>query len=85
MSAFAADPTEGDADGRRIATAHARESHTGQRHDRIQAIEDGEISFGDLGDDGGRDVEISATQRMLSAVSGSFLTSVLGIYTFPLF
>lgn len=65
MSAFVAQPASSDEEDR----IHRLR---GQRHDRIP---------GDLGGDDPDmedEVEITGTQKMLSAVSGSLLTSVLG-------
>ena len=44
----------------------------GQRHDRIPGGDSGDH------DSDGIDVEITAAQKMLSAVSGSLLTALLG-------
>ena len=49
----------------------------GQRHDRSQNDPPGSQSSGTRDGDNG-EIEISAPQKMLSAVSGSLLTSLLG-------
>lgn len=70
-----------------IATKFTKEelpaAAPGQRHDRIHEI-NGSATTGPLplgGPDGDDiDVEITAGQKMLSAMSGSLLTSLLGTY-----
>ena len=74
------------ADGKLLAArGYGEDRHTwGQRHDRISDSFDTEAiapitldRTGDLASE--PDVEISASQKMLSAVSGSLLTSLLGM------
>jgi hypothetical protein len=50
-------------------------STQGQRHDRI---EHHGVAFGEPDDDEG-DISISLGQKMLSAISGSLITSLLGM------
>ena len=55
----------------------------GQRHDRIPSGSGGghPVTMGRMGDiEPEIETEISASQKMLSAVSGSLLTSLLGVF-----
>ena len=80
MSAFVSEPTRFDED--ELATAGNGETlvFVAQKH-RSSLGGSGEsytmTSRG--GDEGASEVEISAVQKMLSAVSGSLLTSLLGM------
>lgn len=57
----------------------AAEHEGGQRHGRIHEV-NGSATTGPLPPDGDdMDVEITAGQKMLSAMSGSLLTSLLGM------
>jgi solute carrier family 25, member 39/40 len=60
----------------------------GQNHDRFKPSEDAFAGATMLSsqDDGGADavVEINATQKMISAISGSLVTSLLGEHKPPL-
>ncbi|KAI9795807.1 MAG: hypothetical protein M1833_006828 [Piccolia ochrophora] len=75
MSAFEAQPT------RSAEEEGARgDVHSGQRHDRIRRdATDGDVPGGTSGEDGGvaEINQVSAMQKMLSATSGSLLTSLL--------
>ncbi|KAH0536915.1 hypothetical protein FGG08_006253 [Glutinoglossum americanum] len=79
MSAFTT--RADDEGGRTLDVSHGLQAQTGQRHDRIRnnlqedrpALASNHMSR----NGGGGNVDISAGQKMLSAVSGSFLTSVL--------
>ena len=58
-------------------------SSGGQNHDRLSAVGDapplGRTTMQSTQDDGPDDVvEITASQKMISAISGSLLTSLLG-------
>jgi hypothetical protein len=74
MSAFAALPARADQEPMEGHDRQERRAQ-GQRHDRI----DGGVGNG-AGSGGERDeaVEITVSQRMLSATTGSLLTSLLG-------
>ncbi|KAI9781148.1 MAG: hypothetical protein M1839_006256 [Geoglossum umbratile] len=79
MSVFASQPLRSDEDGE-FAAGHGPQTQTGQRHDRIRNENPGggQIALSNRmsrSDSGGGD--ISTGQKMLSAVSGSLLTSVL--------
>ena len=86
MSTFIAGSSRTNSD---IATGRVRlgkgEDIQGQRHDRIpdqgghHQVSMASQSGGGMGD---VEVDISAGQKMLSAISGSLLTSLLGMY-FP--
>lgn len=69
------------ADEGKVATARHGESINllGQRHDRLENRDEAATSaMGSNASDSESEVEISAGQKMLSAVSGSLLTSLLG-------
>lgn len=73
--------------GEGIATEFARELPTdGQRHDRLHEINGsaitGPLPLGEPDRDD-LDIEITAGQKMLSAMSGSLLTSLLSTLTIP--
>jgi hypothetical protein len=72
-------PIDGqDAD---IATSFVSEaSHiaAGQRHDRFEEELAPNPSNYAVGNDGDGEVEITAAQKMISAMSGSLLTSLIG-------
>ena len=79
MSSFGSDRLR--ADEGQVATARQGESTNllGQRHDRFEGENEGDDStMGSTASDSEPEVEISAGQKMLSAVSGSLLTSLLG-------
>lgn len=81
MSSFASDRLR--ADEGQVTTAEHGESTDliGQRHERVEGGNGGEASaMGSAANDSEPEVEISAGQKMLSAVSGSLLTSLLGMY-----
>lgn len=68
-----------------VATRFKREGHSGQGHDRIHGdnLIPGVSSTigmsGDMGNDGDDvEIDITAGQKMISAMSGSLLTSLLG-------
>lgn len=78
MSSFVSEPR---ADQGQVATAGHGESTDllGQRHNRLGEGNGEEAStMGSAAGDSEPEVEISAGQKMLSAVSGSLLTSLLG-------
>ncbi|KAI9770947.1 MAG: hypothetical protein M1840_002651 [Geoglossum simile] len=79
MSAFASQPTRTDERGP-FATGHGLQAQSGQRHDRIRNEDPGKgqimlSSHMSRADSDGDDISVG--QKMLSAVSGSFLTSIL--------
>lgn len=78
MSGFVSEPTRSD---KALATtSHGEKRYTeGQRHDRLPDISGGAatMTMKDA-DDLPPETDISASQKMLSAVSGSLLTSLLG-------
>lgn len=81
MSNFASDRLR--ADEGQVATAEHGESTDplAQRRKRVEGGNGGEVSaMGSGASDSKPEVEISAGQKMLSAVSGSLLTSLLGAY-----
>ena len=79
MSGFVSEPTRFDESKLAAAKHEEKLGFDGQRHDIIGVRENGNIS-----DTGGSAInmdsgtEISAGQKMLSAVFGSVLTSLLG-------
>ncbi|KAI9810340.1 MAG: hypothetical protein M1827_006307 [Pycnora praestabilis] len=78
MSAFAPQPTHSD--GEKLATGGLLDQIAlgGQKHDRIEnQSSEGFGSGPGAGGNGEPAVDISAGQKMLSAVSGSLLTSIL--------
>ncbi|KAI9868707.1 MAG: hypothetical protein M1813_004558 [Trichoglossum hirsutum] len=82
MSAFASQRTRADGEEGGVFDANrGLRAQTGQRHDRIQndRLNDGQMVVSSrMGRGGGSgDGDVSAGQKMLSAVSGSLLTSVL--------
>lgn len=86
MSAFAANRGRGDG---QIATAFENSTPAaseGQRHDRF--ADDvplyGPPTDSVSGRDHNGDIEISAGQKMLSAMSGSLLTSLIGTFLLQL-
>ena len=76
MSAFIAEPARSD-DIAEEARSGIGVSGRGQRHDRI-SLEDDSTAITGAKDVGGRDSDVSATQKMISATWGSILTSILG-------
>ena len=81
MSGFASEPVRTDERAEHAApqdgTSVIENHHDGQRHDRSQGNPNSsQASVTRDGDNG--EIEISAPQKMLSAVSGSLLTSLLG-------
>ena len=69
-----------------IATRFEREVHIGQGHDRIQGdnlipgVSSTVAMSGDMGNNGDDvEIDITAGQKMISAMSGSLLTSLLGM------
>ena len=80
MSGFISEPTRSD-EKELALRQNAGKSHIqGQEHDRIPGGTGQEQSpVGKHGGDRDEDIEITASQKMLSAVSGSLLTSLLGM------
>ena len=82
MSGFISEP-ERDIEIHRASKQHGERVQTqGQRHDRMERdlrdINSAVAMVGGAEKDGQAETEISAGQRMLSAVYGSLLTSLLG-------
>lgn len=67
-----------------LATQFEGESHRSQRHDRIHGddlipgVSSTIAMSGDMGDQDDAEIDITAGQKMMSAMSGSLLTSLLG-------
>lgn len=81
MSSFASDRLRADEGQVTTAEHGASTDLLGQRHERVEGGNGGEVSaMGSGARDSEPEVEISAGQKMLSAVSGSLLTSLLGAY-----
>ena len=83
MSGFVSEPSRSD--DQKLATSRDGDTeYRGQRHNRIQgtAGEPNSVTMDESNEPEVEDVEtdISAVQKMLSAVSGSLLTSLLGIF-----
>ena len=80
MSGFITEPLRSDENDARPTVRHEGSQYAqGQRHDRIPGgIIGANIITPDDGEDLGVESDISAGQKMLSAVSGSLLTSLLG-------
>ena len=69
-----------------ITTRFEREGHSGQGHDRIHGdnlipgVSSTVAMSGDKGNNGDdAEIDITAGQKMISAMSGSLLTSLLGM------
>ncbi|KAL9107063.1 MAG: hypothetical protein Q9227_008009 [Pyrenula ochraceoflavens] len=75
MSAFIAEPARSD-DIAREARDGVAVTGSGQRHNRLETEEHNARGAGSK-DVGGRDSDVSATQKMISATWGSVLTSLL--------
>ena len=82
MSGFISEPVETDEQAEHATSEHGAPTyHIGQRHDRLRTMggEDENSVTMNTKDNGEDGVDISAGQKMLSAVSGSLLTSLLGM------
>lgn len=80
MSGFISEPLRSDEQRLVISEHEASEASHTRRHDRIPGRRDlGDSVTMGSGDEPEVEVEINAGQKMLSAVSGSLLTSLLGI------
>ena len=78
MSGFVSEPTRSDEE--LATTSHGEKRYTeGQRHDRLPggSNRNATMTMNDE-DELSPETDISAGQKMLSAVSGSLLTSLLG-------
>ena len=78
MSGFISEPPRSDEERLSGESGHGNESYTqGQRHDRISDMSKTSTAAVTAQGDASS-MDISAAQKMLSAVSGSLLTSLLG-------
>lgn len=78
MSGFAAEPERTHEQGFSIHTSHHAEPAGLQHDEMVQNTPDNAKVAGEHQDADPPDVDITATQKMLSAISGSLLTSLLG-------
>ena len=76
MSGFVSEPTRSDEEQSAATWSEDKDGSPGQRHDRMPVDRGSSISM--THDEMKPETEISAGQKMLSAVSGSLLTSLLG-------
>lgn len=86
MSGVVSEPSTSDE--QKLTTSRNGDTvYRGQRHDRIQDTsgQPNPVTMDESNEPEVEDIEtdISAVQKMLSAVSGSLLTSLLGILLFP--
>ena len=80
MSGFASEPVRTDEQAEYATFRDGASVHPmAQRHERDSSSSANGTVTGSEGE-----IDISASQRMLSAVSGSLLTSILGIHPQPI-